>query len=209
MSILDHTERTRRRYDRLAPFYDLFGVPMERGRLSVWRRRLLERIKGPLALEVGIGTGKNMPFYPPGVKVTGIDLSPQMIERAKRRGSSLGLHMDLRIMDAQKLDFPDNHFDTVFATFVFCSVPDPVSGLMEMRRVCKPSGRLLLLEHMQSRHRGLAWLLEMLNPLIVRFMGANINRNTMENIRKAGWEVDLEQCLWLDIVRWVEARPLY
>ncbi len=201
------TELTRKRYDRLARFYDAFEAPMERGRLSVWRNRLQQKIKGTMALEVGVGTGKNMRFYPPGVKIIGIDLSPRMLKKARSRGSSLGLDIDLRVTDVQELPFPDNHFDTVFATFVFCSVPDPVSGLMELRRVCKPSGRLLLLEHMQSRHRVLAWLLDMLNPLIVRFMGANINRETMENIRKAGWQVYLEQCLWLDVVRWVEARP--
>jgi phosphatidylethanolamine/phosphatidyl-N-methylethanolamine N-methyltransferase len=198
---------TRERYERVASFYDSLEAPMERFRFSSWRCRLRNRIAGNRALEAGVGTGKNLPYYPPGVKVTAIDLSPRMLERARRRASALGLEVELVEMDVQHLEFPDNVFDTVFATFVFCSVPNPVPGLRELRRVCKPAGRLLLLEHVRPGNPLLGLLFKVLNPIVVRMVGANINRRTMENVRRAGWRIRVEERLFSDIVVWIEAEP--
>jgi len=207
MSKKSNVNLTRRRYDRLASFYDLLEAPVERFRFASWRARLRDRIVGDQALEVGVGTGKNLPYYPRDVKVTAVDLSPRMLERARMRASVLGLEVELREMDVQDLAFPDHVFDTVFATFVFCSVPDPVLGLRELRRVCKPGGRLLLLEHMRPGNAVLGLLFDLLNPMVVRMMGANINRRTMENIRRAGWRIRAEERLSSDIVWWIEAGP--
>ena len=91
----------------------------------------------------------NFPFYPSDVEVTGIDLSPRMLAKAQSKLSRLDMEISLKEMDVQELDFLDDIFDTVFATFVFCSVPNPIRGLRELRRVCRPGGRLLLLEHMR------------------------------------------------------------
>lgn len=189
MSEIDRaTALTRARYNRIARVYDLMEGLAER-RYSRWRADLWRQVKGPEVLEIGVGTGKNMPYYPEHVHVHAIDLSPAMLERARRRAAQLHVEVDLRLADAQRLPFEDNVFDDIVATFVFCSVPDPVRGLREAWRVAKPGGRLHLLEHVRAENALLGAFMDLLNPLVVRVVGANINRRTVENVRKAGWDV--------------------
>jgi ubiquinone/menaquinone biosynthesis C-methylase UbiE len=201
------SKRISRRYDRLASFYDLIEAPIERSRLAPWREKIRDRITGNRVLEAGVGTGKNLIYYPSEVRVTAIDFSPRMLKLARKKAAALHCDVDLLEMDVQCLAFPASSFDTVLATFVFCSVPDPVRGLRELRRVCRPGGRLLLLEHMRPGNPPLGLLFDLINPMVVRVMGANINRRTMDNIRKAGWHVRAEEDLLRDIVRWIEAIP--
>ena len=198
---------TRKRYNRIAFIYDLMEAPLEFLRLASWREKLRNCIIGGRALEIGVGTGKNLPYYPPGVKISAIDFSHRMLSRARKKAWQNNLKVAFLEMDAQQLAFPDHFFDTVFATFVFCSVPDPVVGLKELRRVCKPDGRLLLLEHMRPGNPVLGFLFDLVNPLVVRMMGANINRMTIDNIKSAGWQIKIDQKLSSDIVRWIEATP--
>jgi ubiquinone/menaquinone biosynthesis C-methylase UbiE len=198
---------TRNRYNRIAFIYDLIETPLEFLRLAMWREKLRSRIIGGRALEIGVGTGKNLPYYPPGVKISAIDFSRRMLSRARKKALQNNLKVEFLEMDAQQLAFPDHFFDTVFATFVFCSVPDPVLGLKELRRICKPDGRLLLLEHMRPGNRVLGFIFDLVNPFVVRMMGANINRMTIDNIKSAGWQIKIEQKLSSDIVRWIEAKP--
>ncbi len=184
------TEFTRKRYNTVSTIYDLMEWPVEQLWYKKWRQKLWQQIHGPKVLEIGVGTGKNIPYYPKEVELTGIDLSPGMLKRAK------GLlkdkqkdHVILKEMDAQDMDFPDNHFEEVVATFVFCSVPDPVIGLQEALRVIKPGGKLHLLEHMKPEQSFLASLMKKLDAPIHYLSGVHIARQTVENVEKAGWNI--------------------
>jgi ubiquinone/menaquinone biosynthesis C-methylase UbiE len=209
MSIKNQDDATRKRYNRLSFIYNLIETPMEYFISKRSRIRLENKIKDQegQVLEVGVGTGKNIPYYPPGIKITAIDFSPKMLKRARKKSIKLGSHVNLLEMDVQDLAFPNDHFDKVFATFVFCSVPDPVKGLKELKRVCKPNGKLILLEHMRPENPVLGFIFDVLNPVVVRIFGANINRRTKDNIISAGWNITFEENLVSDIVRWVEAEP--
>lgn len=198
---------TKRRYNRAARLYDLMMAPLERGPIGLWRQKLWSRVEGPKVLEVGVGTGVNLPYHRGDFEVTGIDLSPTMLKRAREKARRLGRRTRLMAMDAQELDFPDATFDAVVATFVFCSVPDPVRGLREIARVCKKGGRIYLLEHMRSGNPLLGGLMDLLNPFAVRIGGENINRRTVEDIRSAGLAVLEEKNLWHDVVKFVICQP--
>ncbi len=191
----DSTELTKSRYNRIAPLYNFIEAIPEMI-FKPWRKKLLARAKGKI-LEIGVGTGKNFPHYPSGTSVTGIDIAERMLFIARKEASELGLPFDLGEGDVQSLHFPDNTFDTAVATFVFCSVPDPVQGLRELRRVVKPSGRILLLEHVRIDKPIIGWFMDRLNPLVVRIMGANINRRTLVNVQKAGLRIESVEHLGL------------
>jgi ubiquinone/menaquinone biosynthesis C-methylase UbiE len=199
------TARTRARYDRNAPFYDLMTRGTER-RLEPARRALWDNIRGPRLLEVGVGTGVNIPYYPSGLSVTAVDLSPRMLKRSRARAIKLGVSVDLREADVQALPFDDATFDTVIATCVFCSVPDPVLGLRELHRVLVAGGELLLLEHVLSDRRVLRSLMRLVNPVVVRMMGANIDRDTVGNVRLAGFTDVRDEDLILDIFKRIDAQ---
>ena len=200
-------DTVRRRYNRSARTYDLMQALGERMAFGRLRNALWQ--KAPLSgdlLEIGVGTGVNLPHYPAGVRATGIDISDRMLEKARARAEREHVEVDLRLMDAQHLAFPDASFDTVFATCVFCSVPDPVAGLREARRVLRPGGRLLLLEHVRSTWPVAGRLMDLLNPVVVRMAGANINRRTLDNVRAAGFDqLDVSSHM-LGIVKLIEAR---
>lgn len=199
------TARTQARYDRLAPVYDLLGALMERSARG-WRRLLWTQVEGDSVLEVGVGTGKNMPFYPKGPKIAAIDLSERMLKRARRRAERLDLEVELRQVDVQALDFPDKSFDAAVASFVFCSVPDPVQGLRELGRVAK--SKVFLLEHIRPECPLLGRLFDLLNPLVVRLFGFNINRRTLLSLAEAGLEIEsIKDLDRLGIFKLIVARP--
>ena len=183
------TAQIRDHYQRMSPKYDQRAEGSER-RYSPWRKDLWSKVRGPHILEVGVGTGRNMPYYPAGQQIIAIDLTPGMLTQAQKRASSLKLNVDLQVGDVQSLEFPDDSFDTAVATFVFCSVPKPVSGLLELKRVVKPHGQILLLEHTRSPNQLVGVLMDLLNPLSLLLMGDNINRRTVENIQKAGLVIE-------------------
>jgi ubiquinone/menaquinone biosynthesis C-methylase UbiE len=201
------TSTIQRRYDRQAPLYDLREAPMEFF-MARWRRRLWGRVPpGSRVLELGIGTGRNMRRYPADASITAVDFSPRMLARAVRRARERRVDVDLALMDAQALAFADASFDVVVTTWVFCSVPEPARGLAEVRRVLRPNGRILLLEHVRSRLPVLGRCMDWLNPVSVWLQGVNINRDTVGNVQRAGLPVREVIDLFLDIVKLIDGGP--
>ncbi len=188
------------RYDRIAAWYDWLGAPMER-MVSPWRKDAIAELYGRV-LEVGVGTGANIPFYADDLDVTAIDFSRKMLEKARAKFGNRR-NVTFIEMDVQDLRFPDDTFDCVLATCVFCSVPEPLRGLREIRRVCKAGGKIVMIEHVRSKGSWLGKLMDFMNPIPLYVYGANINRRTVEELQVAGFRAaDVAVTdLWRDIFK--------
>ena len=156
-------------------------------------------------LELAVGTGLNLPFYPESVRLTAIDLSPKMLEAARARQRALGSEGELRAGDAQALDFPDSSFDTVVCTLSLCSIPDDRKAVAEVRRVLRPGGRFVLLEHVRSPIGPVRFLQRVLQPLFRRG-GDNLLREPLEHLSAEGFDVELLERSKLGFVERVVAR---
>ena len=175
-------------YNRIAGIYDLYTAPMDAMGGSKARARLFGRASGEV-LELGIGTGGNLAFYPPDVNLTGVDISPRMLQRARRRADRLDRAVSLEVADIERLPYPDGSFDTVTAACVFCSVADPVRGLREAARVTRPGGRILLYEHVRPTNRLLGRLADWASPWTRRAFGPELNRHTESSVAVAGLKI--------------------
>ncbi|AFK86334.1 MULTISPECIES: class I SAM-dependent methyltransferase [Thermoanaerobacterium] len=204
-SSTNRTEIIKRRYERIAKYYDLMESLMESSGGKRWRNMLWSEVSGNTILEAGIGTGSNILYYPEGKNIYGIDFSPKMVEIAKDKAKRYGKDVDIRVMDIESLEFNDNTFDAVVTSCVFCSVPDPIKGLKELKRVLKNDGKLFMLEHVRSKKLILGTLMDILNPLTVNTWGANINRDTVKNLKISGFKILKEENLALDIMKLIIA----
>jgi ubiquinone/menaquinone biosynthesis C-methylase UbiE len=145
------------KYDRFARWYDwVEGVPDLLG-VSKLRRRLLRRASGKI-LEVAVGTGKNLDYYPRDCRIIAVDVSIEVLKQAWQRAAKLSIDVSFLLMDAENLAFPDHSFDTVVSSLATCTFSNPVAALKEMARVCRTDGKILLLEHGRSESR-MAWSL--------------------------------------------------
>lgn len=191
------------KWDRISRTYD-WTTWADRRRFAPAKRRLFSAMAGR-CLFVAAGTGADFEHFPSGLSVTAIDISPGMLARARRRvGASAG-ELKIELADVQALPYADGAFDTVGTSCTFCSVPDPLAGLREIRRCLVPGGRLLMFEHVRSRLGPLAMLQDLMSTVSWR-IGPVMNRDTVGNVTRAGFELIREANVYLDVVKAIEAR---
>ena len=195
-------------YRHRARLYDVLDLPFEYGRYRRLRRRMFEGLSGRL-LDAGVGTGRNIAFYPEGSEVTGIDLSPAMIARARRRSEKLGRAVDLRQMDVSAMAFADNHFDAVIATFLFCVLENDqqLPALMELARVCREGGEIRLLDYVYSENPARRFVMRLWAPWVRAVFGAAFDRDTERYIAAARLELIERRFLVSDVIRLLVLRP--
>jgi ubiquinone/menaquinone biosynthesis C-methylase UbiE len=195
------------RYQRIAPFYDLLDWPFEHRRYRAIRPLLFEGLSGRV-LDAGVGTGRNMPFYPRGAEVVGIDISPGMLARAERRRAALGMQMELRHGDLTRLDFGDASFSAVVAAFVFCVMPDAdqPAALYELGRVLKPGGTIRLLEYARPSGVLRGAIARLWEPWMAWAYGAGFDRRTKEHISAVGLTIARERFVVADLINLIEIK---
>lgn len=200
-------ERLRRYWDAHAKSYDREMAFFERVLFDDGRQWVCTQAAGDV-LEVAIGTGRNLPFYSTAVRLTGVELSSAMLEIARQRAYALNRQIDLQLGDAQALALPDAAFDTVVCTLSLCGIPDERRAIAEMKRVLRPGGQLVLLDHVAGSPgwvRAIQWLLE---RATIPLGGEHLRRRPLLSVRAAGFVVELSQRSKLGIVeRLVAYKP--
>ncbi len=196
------------RYDRIARLYDILDLPFEHGRYKPLRRNLFEGLSGRI-LDAGVGTGRNMPFYPQGTSIVGFDISSAMLRRAAARRAALGIDTPLVLMDVCAAGFPDRTFDAVVATFLFCVLPPNLQlpALRELRRICRSGGEVRILEYAYSQHPVRRFVMHLWAPWVRLVYGAAFDRETEHYIPDAGLELVEERFFYSDIIKLLIARP--
>jgi ubiquinone/menaquinone biosynthesis C-methylase UbiE len=202
------TERVRKIQDKAAPKYDRTMSRWERVLFGGGRQWVCSQARGDV-LEIAIGTGRNLSHYPAEVRLTAIELSPGMLNIARKRAADLGREIDLREGNAEALDFPDAIFDTVVCTFALCTIPDDRKAVAEAKRVLKPGGRFVAIEHVGSPVGVVRAVERMLEPLTLRFEADHLTREPLDHLKAEGFEVEQLHRSKLGIVERVLAmKPL-
>jgi len=184
----DETARVRAIWDRLAPTYDR-SAGFEAWLLRDGRAWVIGQATGKI-LEIAIGTGRNLPLYPAGARLTGFDISPRMLAIADERARALGLEIELALGDAQHLSYEDASFDTVVCTLALCSIPDDRAAIAEVFRVLRPGGRFVLVEHVRSHHPVVRGIERLMERWSLPRTGDHLLRDPLDHLEPAGFVVD-------------------
>ena len=195
-------------YRRIAQFYDLLDLPSEYGRYRRIRPQIWAGLSGRV-LDAGVGTGRNISYYPHEAEVTGIDLSPAMLAQAERRREHDGRDVELLKMDVRETSFPDGHFDGIVSTFLFCVLDDThqLPALTELARICRPGGEIRLLEYAYSAHPVRRFFMKVLWARVAyRLYGAKFDRNTEQYVDAAGLKLVEQSFVFKDIIKLLVLR---
>lgn len=194
------------KYNRFARWYDwVEGVPEILGVRSL-RRGLLQQASGRI-LEVAVGTGKNLSYYPRACRIVAVDVSREMLNVARKRAAKLRINVCFVLADAERLPLSDKSFDTVASSLTTCTFPNPVAALREMDRVCRTGGKILLLEHGQSDRKWLANWQDRRDDRHARQLGCHWNRRTPDLVREAGLKVSKARRSFFGIFHQIQAEP--
>jgi len=201
----DRDERLRRYWDKHAESYDKQMGFSDRHFFGDSRSWVCSKASGEV-LEVAVGTGLNLPHFPAGVHVTGVDWSPAMLDLARARAGHLGRDVDLRPGDAQALEFPDASFDTVVCTFSLCAIRDHERALREMARVLRPGGLLLLADHVEAASWPARAVQRLIELVSIPVGGEHFRRRPLTHVQAMGFAVEAHERFKLGIVERLAAR---
>jgi ubiquinone/menaquinone biosynthesis C-methylase UbiE len=194
---------TQAKWDKLAPRFDSMAAQGAEKRWKPFKEALFSHMDGKI-LFLAVGTGLDIPFFPPGKDITALDISPKMIEQARERIAAYDGTLRAEVMDVHDMTYPADSFDQVFTSCTFCSVPDPVKGLRGLHRVLKPGGGLFMFEHTGSRYAPFRQMMDLMT-LMTSKIGPDMNRDTVSNVRAAGFEVTEVNNIFLDVVKTIKA----
>ena len=193
------------KWDNAAKSFDK-SKKIEHIRYGVYKQNLISKATGKILL-VAAGTGADFRYFTEGADVTAIDFSPKMIEKATEEAKLQRADIKVIEADVTDLKFADKSFDTVVTSCTFCSVPEPVKGLVELHRVLADDGKLLMYEHVRAGNFYLGAMMDIMNPLVA-MLGPNINRRTSDNVIAAGFRITREYNVYLDMVKLFEAEKV-
>ena len=195
---------TRTKWDRAATTFDLMASYGPEKRWEPSKRELFSNMGGGEILFLAVGTGLDVPFFPEGRSITGIDISQEMLDRAKRRTDLYQGNLRVLQADVHDMPFEEGQFDQVFTSCTFCSVPKPIEGLRALKRVLKPNSELFMFEHTGSRFFPFKPMMNLMTVL-TRKIGPEMNRTTVENVLAAGYQLKKVTHVYMDVVKTVHA----
>ena len=194
---------TQAKWDKLAPRFDGMASKGTEARWQPFKQALFSHMRGKV-LFLALGTGLDIPFFPKGQDITAIDISPKMIEQARPRIAAYDGNIDAQVMDVHEMPFAENSFDQIFTSCTFCSVPRPVEGLKALYRVLKPGGEIFMFEHTGSRFYPFRQMMDLMT-LLTSKIGPDMNRDTVANVKAAGFRVTEVDNIFLDVVKTIRA----
>ena len=196
---------TQKKWDSTAAIFDLMAGFGPEKRWAPTKIELFANMDpNAKILFAAVGTGLDIPLFPPGCNITGIDISPKMLEKAEKRAHKYRGNLQLQVMDILEPNLPAAEFDQIFTSCTFCSVPNPIMGLKAIKTLLKPGGKIFMYEHTGSQFPPFKWILNLANPLL-RHLGPEINRPTEKNVLAAGFEIISTKNIFLDVVKVIVA----